>query len=492
MRVKWAKLKDLLFSNHSIRQTVAKNTFWLTAGNFTGRLIKAALIIYVARALGAAGYGVFSYAVSLAGFFSLFSDIGITGILIREGARNPKALPEHLATALGIKVGLLTITNIAIFAVAPFFAENVPEALTLLPLAAALITFDGFRDLAFGVTRSQEKMQTEAGISIITNLAITALGIGAVFFFQATPLMLMIGYTAGSLVGTVYAYWTIRANLPNPFRHFRKNLVWQMIAEGVPFGLMGLLGSLMLNVDTLIVGWLTNAADAARTLGVYAAAQRPVHILYMVPAILSTAVFPALARLANLDRPRFKSLLENAIAVSLLIAIPLVVGGLILGQDLMSLLFGSEYLDGTPTFMVLLFTLPIVFTGSFVANAVLAYDSQRSFWLYLILGLVSNIVLDIILIPPFGIMGSAIATVAAQIFANVVIWRKLKSIQDFQTLRHLPKMSISAIGMGAVVFVLGLTGLPVLVNVAVGAGVYLLLLYILKEPLLKHVPHVSR
>jgi O-antigen/teichoic acid export membrane protein len=489
MRVKWTSIKEMLFSNSSIRQTVAKNTFWLTAGNLTGRLIKAALIIYVARVLGAAGYGVFSYAVSLAGFFSLFSDIGITGILIREGARNPKALPEYLATSFGIKAGLLLITNIAILTIAPFFAGNVPEVLPLIPVAALLITFDSIRELAFAVVRSKEKMQTEAGISIITNVAITILGIGAIFFFDATPMSLMIGYTLGSVVGTIAAYWIVREDLQNPFKYFRKKLVMPMIMEGLPFGLMGLLGSLMLNIDTLMVGWLTSAADAAKTLGIYAAAQRPVQVLYIVPSILSVVFFPALARLATLDKARFRNLLENALSLSFLIAIPLVVGGLILGSDLMLMLFGPEYISGTATFKVLLFTLMVVYSGGFIANAVLAFDSQKSFWLYLALGLISNIVLDFILIPLFGIFGSALATVAAQILANAVIWRKLKSIQEFEVLRHLPKMIFAGIGMGVVVLALSLTSLPVLAMVAIGAAAYVLLLYILKEPLLKYVPH---
>lgn len=488
MRVKWTAIKELLFSNRSIRQTVAKNTFWLTAGNFTGRIIKAALIIYVARVLGAAGYGIFSYAVSLAGFFSLFSDIGVSGILTRQGARDPKTLPEYLATSLGIKVGLLAIATAAILTLAPSFAGNVPEALALLPLAAALVIFDGLRELAFAVTRSQEKMQTEAGISVITNLAITVLGIGAIFF-RATPLALMAGYTLGSLCGTAASYWLVRDSFKNPFKYFRKDLVRPIIMEGLPFGLMGMLGTLMLNIDTLMVGWLTAAGDAARTLGIYAAAQRPVQVLYIIPAILGTAFFPALARLAGGDKDRFRKILENALSFSFLLAIPLVVGGLILGQKLILLLFGAEFISGTPTFMVLLFTLLVVFPGNFVANAVFAYDSQKSFLLYLASGLVVNVTLDLILIPPLGIFGSALATLAAQTLANLIIWRKLRSLQEFRILRHLPRMLAAGAGMGVAVFALDLAGLPVLLTVALGAGAYFLCLYLLKEPLLKYVPH---
>ncbi|OGY97834.1 MAG: hypothetical protein A2855_03065 [Candidatus Liptonbacteria bacterium RIFCSPHIGHO2_01_FULL_57_28] len=489
MQVKWSSIKESLFSNRSLRQTVAKNTFWLTAGNVTGRIIKAGLIIYVARVLGAAGYGIFSYAVSLAGFFSLFSDIGITGILIREGARNPKALPEYLATSLGIKAALLAITNIAVFTIAPSFSQNVPGALPLLPIAAALITFDSLRDLAFAVIRSKEKMESEAGISIFTNLAITVLGSAAIFFFNPTPLGLMIGYTLGSLAGTVLAFWTVRESLYNPFKYFRLKMVGPMILESLPFGLMGLLGSLMLNIDTLIIGWLTSAAEAARTLGVYAAALRPIQVLYIVPAILGTAVFPALARLAKEDKARFRNVLEKSLAFALLVALPLVVGGFLVSRELIGFLFGAEFLPGTPTFTVLLLSLLIVFPGGFVAHAILAFDSQKTFLSYLGLGLVANIILDLILIPPLGIVGSAIATIAAQLLANFVIWRKLKAIQDFKVLRYLPKMAIASIVMGIAVAGLNTLGLPVLVTVALGAGVYALALYLLKEPLLKYVPN---
>jgi len=88
----WQKIKSFLFKNGTSSQTVAKNTVWLSISNFGGRIIKAAIIIYGARVLGTAGYGVFSYAVTLAGFFTLFVDPGINSVLIREGA---KASPEE-------------------------------------------------------------------------------------------------------------------------------------------------------------------------------------------------------------------------------------------------------------------------------------------------------------------------------------------------------------------------------------------------------------
>ena len=101
------KIKEFLFENKNSRQTIAKNSFWLSLANFGGRAIKAAIIIYAARVLGAAGYGVFSYVITLAGFFSLFMDPGINNVLIREGAKVSEGeRAKTFGTIFIIKLGL--------------------------------------------------------------------------------------------------------------------------------------------------------------------------------------------------------------------------------------------------------------------------------------------------------------------------------------------------------------------------------------------------
>ena len=85
------KLKSFLFTNTSTRQTIAKNTFWLAISNIGGRLLRSIVIIYAARVLGANGWGVFSYAISLATFLTIFIDFGINAILIKESSQETVA-----------------------------------------------------------------------------------------------------------------------------------------------------------------------------------------------------------------------------------------------------------------------------------------------------------------------------------------------------------------------------------------------------------------
>ena len=102
-------------------------------------------------------------------------------------------------------------------------------------------------------------------------------------------------------------------------------------------------------------------------------------------------------------------------------------------------------------------------------------------------GAVVNILLDIILIPRFSGLGCSVATLTAEVLANLLMWWKLKSIAYFETLPHLKKIIAAAVVMGIVAFGLDRLGVPVLVTVAASAAVYGGLLYVLKEPLLARV-----
>jgi O-antigen/teichoic acid export membrane protein len=475
-----SRLRRLLLQNNSLKQTVFKNTFWLVVSNFLGRLIRAGLLIYMARVLSPAGYGAFSYAIGVAAIFSIFSDIGINGMLTREGAKNPKAFPELLSTTLVLKSILLALTTAALFAIIPF-SKELRESAQLLHWAALLIIFDGMRDLTFAITRSKEKMQTEAAINIATNLAITGLGIFLIFL-HPTPRALLAGYAIGSGVGTVIAYGLLHSYFASWWRHVRFSRMLGILKEGFLFGMMGLMGTLMLNTDTIMIRHFMSAAD----LGLYSAAQRPILVLYVFPGIISTVLFPAFSRFAFDNRERFVFLLEKAISFTSMISIPLVFGGLALREGVILLLFGEAYRTAVPSFYLLLFTILLAFPGVFIGNAIFALNKQRLFASLLLIGTLSNLILNYLLIPHWGLIGSAISTIVAQTFANGFTWWKLRQLTDFKTLRYLPKIIIASLVMAGAAFFMQTLNVPVLANIGLAMVIYFGLLFLMKESLLDY------
>jgi len=174
-------------------------------------------------------------------------------------------------------------------------------------------------------------------------------------------------------------------------------------------------------------------------------------------------------------------------AVVFLIAIPLATGGTILGRNIIDFLFGGEYSPSVSAFQILIFTVLLVFPATLIGNYILAYDKQKKLAPNTAIGALSNIILNSLLIPPFGIVGAATATVSANLIYHSLNWRLAKKINNFYTLRYLPKIIASAIIMGMAAFLLNQLGLPLLINIFISAGVYLGALYLLKEEILEEI-----
>ena len=240
----------------------------------------------------------------------------------------------------------------------------------------------------------------------------------------------------------------------------------------------------MLNTDVIMLGWWRTAEE----IGYYSADQRIVGILYTLPSIVASSIFPHLSKLIKQnEKEKIKALNEKSIASTFFIAIPLVIGGVILAQPLIKFVFGQEYIPAAGAFKILILTTLLTFSGTITSNLIMAHNQQKRIFYFVILGALGNVVLNALFIPLYGINGAAVATVTSQSIYYGLMWRHIKKIDNFFTLRYLKKPILSAIIMGGFSFVLNKMGLNVVINIIFSAGIYLGILYLLKEQTLLEI-----
>lgn len=479
------KIKDFLFKNTTAKQTVAKNTFWLSVSNFGGRLIKAIIIIYAARVLGTAGYGVFSYAITLAGFLTLFMDPGINGILIRDAAKvDDKERRSIFGTMFVIKLVLLALGVFVIIFIAPLFT-TLPGAKVLIPIIALVLALDTLREFFFSLIRAMENMQWEAAIFLLTNVGIVVFGF-AFLVYAANARSFSWGYVAGDAIGTLAAMIALRSYLGTIFSHFDPARIVPILKAAWPFALSGALGLLFTNSDILIISWIRSASD----VGIYSAAIRIIQTFYLIPGVIQFATLPLLARLAKTDNERFRTALERTLGMVFLASIPLSLGGIVLGTQVMGVIFGAPYAAGGLAFKILAATLMFDFPASVIINALFAYEHQKSLVVSSALGGVVNVGLDLALIPFFGMAGSAVATLVAQAVNNGYLWWAMKRVSPFSILPRLKKIGVSAVVMAASSYFFLYIGMNIFLNIIICTMIYFLIVKLLKEPLLEEAIHV--
>ncbi|MFH1193065.1 MAG: flippase [Candidatus Jorgensenbacteria bacterium] len=472
------RLKELLFTNRGARQTVMKNAFWLSVSNIGGRLIRAVIIVYAARVLGAAGYGVFSYALGLAGFFTIFADIGINSILTRNVARDPAQDREIFATAFWLKMALLLCITLMIIFATPHLS-NIPEATVLIPLVAFLTIADGIREFCNSYFRAKEKMEREAIITTAMNIAITALGFVALAL-SATSYAFTMAYVGSSALGALAGIIILRKEFLGVFSFFRRALIRPILSSALPIAFLTMLASLSLNVDMVMLGWWRTPAE----LGFYSAAQKIVQVLITFPGIIAISTFPALSRFIGAhEREREINLIEKSVALLFFLALPLAVGGIVLSSSIIGFLYGSEYVPAALSFQILIAMILFVFPGMLFGNLMLAHDQQKKFAPVAFFSSLGNVFFNVLLIPPLGIAGAAIATLFTQGFSNLSLWHIVKRVTPFRVFFHIKKIAAASVVMGVAAFLMDTIRVHVLLNIAISGGIYLLSLYALKEHL---------
>lgn len=460
-------------------QKFVKNTFWLTTGEIVGRLFRVVLVLYAARVLGAADWGVFSYALSLSAMFTVLADIGIGAVLTRELVRNGDNDAVYLSSSFFIKTIFLALTAIIIVFITPLFS-NIKLSETLLIFIASLVVADNVRILSGSINRSAEKMHLEAFTHIITQLAIVTLG---VWVLRTRPSAegLAVTYVAGSGLGALFGLWTIRDYWKKFFTRFDRQTIARILSAAWPFALLGLLGSIMLNTDIIMLGWLRTEAE----IGYYSSAQKIIFTLYILPTLIGAAAFPSWTRLANKDKAAFADLLEKSMKTVFLIAIPITIGGLLVGSEVMDLFFGAEYQPAALTFKILLLSLAINYPSALLGNALFAYDQQRYFILYGGVGALSNVILNFLLIPIWGIAGAAVATVITQIISTFLSWQKMQQVNRFSILGKLNKIVGASLAMGLFVWLAKSWGASILVSIPLAVVVFFGALFLFKEQIIE-------
>lgn len=472
------RIKRFLFTNTSPRQTVAKNTFWLFLSEGMSRLLKMALVIYAARVLGASGWGAFSYALSLGSLLMIFSDIGLSGLITREIVQKKEGFKTFISTALALKSVIVILSTALVVFIGPL-VSHIPEARALLPLIAVTLCFDAIRDLVLYINTAFEKMERDMVVKSVMSIAIVGLGI-LLLSVNKTPYSIAIAYAVGSAIGCFIALAKIWSDVRELFGRADRTLWKTVLFTTLPFAAISLINNVMANTDIYLLGVWRNATE----IGLYASAQRIYQFILMIPVIMATALFPLQSRLATNNSEGFADILGKATAMLFSIALPICVGGILLSHKLIIVLFGVGYSQAAPILQILLCMLVAAFPLVLFSNSVFVYNGQKRLALIYSIGMIANALFNILLIPHYGAIGSAVATLISTTTITYLTWRHLHRMTAFTVFSRLGRTVCALIGMTVVIIGMNIFTIPLSITLLIAALIYLGILHILKEPLL--------
>jgi O-antigen/teichoic acid export membrane protein len=469
------KIKAFLFENKGVHHTVVKNTVWLFLGEIVGRLLKLVLVIYAARLLGTSQWGVFSYVLGLASLFGIFSDFGLGNLLTREMAKGGVDKLKYLSTIFVIKL-VLTFTSVLLLILIAPNISKISELKSLVPIMSLILIFDSIREFGFGLSRAYEKMEIEAFVKIIINSFISLVGLYVIFNLSSVKNVLCV-YAIGSGIGTLVLFYILRKNLKNIFSNFSKELIKPILDFTWPFAILIFFNAIMTNTDILMLGWLSTPQN----IGFYSVAQKLTQFLYIIPSLISIALFPTFSKMVQNGSEKFEIMFTKIIRLLLLFGFPVVIGGAMLSKSIILLVFGNEYIDASMVLSIMFFMILVNFPTVIVDNAILAHNQQKRFLKYTLGAVILNVILCYVLIPMYGPAGAATATLASSFLGMGMVFTQFRKANNFKSQFNLGKIIISTAIMTLTIFGLSHTQISLIPTVAISIAIYALSIYILKD-----------
>jgi O-antigen/teichoic acid export membrane protein len=225
----------------------------------------------------------------------------------------------------------------------------------------------------------------------------------------------------------------------------------------------------LVNIDTVMVGWF----EDAESVGFYSAAQKPIALLYVLPSLIVGGFFPSLARFANEQKEKFREVLEKALTMIVTAAFPIAIGTMLIAEQIIELVYGSEYIPSAGALRILSLTVLTAFPIGIIIHAVFAHNRQKELVPLWIAGSIINILLNFMLIPRFGISGAAWASFVTQMGINSLIWLKMKRMSYFSIKKRIPHILLATFMMSVIILLAQQLGIHVIFVIALAIIGYL-------------------
>lgn len=436
----------------------------------------------IARLLGADTLGIYTLAINVVIWLQMFGDMGIQEALTKRLSE----AREDDAYLLG--GALIQLILFALVALVVLGLGGIVGRLTDAPLARVLsqyglavvgLFFVGSVYLfLLAVLRGQHRVHLASVLGPIERTARSALQIGVVllgFGFVG----LLVGYAVARAVASTVAGLLVSGHLSHPHRPAlpERRHIGHLMSYSRYSWLSGLTGRAFNAMDVVVLGLFV----ASEFIGYYTAAWNIASMLAVFGISISEALFPEMSRLSSAtDSEQVVGLLDDALAYAGLFVVPGLVGAVLLGGRVLAI-YGEEFATAHLVLVVLVAARLLYAYGGQFVNTLNAIDRPELAFRVNGVFVVTNIVLNVVLVARYGWVGAAVATAVSAFVLLILGYRTLNRVVAVTVPSHeIAKQWVAAGVMGTVVVtsrvVIGGSLPATLVLVGIGAVTYFVVL----------------
>ncbi len=393
---------------------VARNTAATLAGQVLIKVISFAFAIYVVRRLGAEDFGRYSAAMAFAFIFAMLTELGTSALSVREMVRKPECISWIVPDIMAVRAILSLIVIIGV-TLSAWLLGKPPDMVVGIFIASLGMLLYAFQGPLDSLLIAQERLYISAALNVLNQVIFITIGTVALLLgvgFIGLLLASLIGITVMGVASyaVVRNVLGIRFDLPNVHRW------WSLIKASLPFGLIGLISEVSRRFDVVFMSFvLTYTA-----VGWYNVPYNLIVMMLLLAQSVALSIYPSMVKAYNTENGSFQDTIQRAMRYLLLLALPMAIGGMLLADRIILLLYGNDFVNAVPIMRIMVWALPLMFLAEILGRISITMHLERRAAAVTLLNALVAVGLNLILIPRYGALGAALVMVVSQ-FVNVLL-----------------------------------------------------------------------
>lgn len=397
------------------KSKTAKNAIWLIVEKIFTMSMSLLTLSLIARYLGPENYGILNYAISFVALFAIFSTLGLETVSIKSIVQKEDAEGTIIYSSLIIKligsILLILLTLISIWIVG---IENKIQ-IYLIIIMAFVYVFRAFEALEYWV-QAYQNSKLSSSVRVIVSFICAILKILAVVFDLGIIYLGLIYIVEVLLISIGLFYVYVKYREDKSEWNFSLNYVKLALSQSWYLIISGILVMLYTKLDKVMLGNMVSKEQ----LGFFMAALAVSNLWLFIPTALINSFKPIIMKLKKVDEEKYLKKLQQMYSILILINICCSIIVFLFSDLIICILYGEEYKYAGKLLTISIWAGCFSVLGTARGIWMICEGIQKYSILYLGIGSIFSICMNLVLIPKFGAMGAALTTLCTEILTTVI------------------------------------------------------------------------
>jgi len=425
---------------HLFKNKITKNISWL----FFDKLFRMAYGIFVsvlvARYLGPVAFGELNFSIAFVYVFLVISSLGMEQVLVRDLTLSKETRNQIISTSLMMRGLASGIIYLLVVIIAIYCNPNINTSILIIIIGTQILF--QITDVFFTIFMAEVNSKY---VVLAKNLGFLLSGIIKIIFvyIKLSLVWFAIATVVEFSVCTALIIWFFKrkTDINISLKYWNKEIGKQILNSSYPLIISSVFYVIYTKLDQVMLGYLTSSDE----VGYYAVAAKLSEVWYFIPSAIVNSFYPELVKLKEQNSNSFKILTMRLMTVLSALALCIALLFTFFSDILIQTLYGLEYITSGKVLTIHIWSCIIVFSAVvsgawFVINRLEKYSFYRTGT-----GALVNVGLNFALIPAYGAIGAAAATLVAKIIASYLMngmFAKTKPVFLLQTKAYINLLKI--------------------------------------------------